>query len=340
MAIVQAELKLYRAETINDTDASNGGAMSINEAASGVANNLLPDVSEAERLAGITRYRKGFYKQENNEDPILSLTSPRIFIPFQTDANDMVVFYPGTQDDTQASTTASTPDQYGCGQLNASISSSAVTCVVAVEDWSESEIFRIDDLVRISDQATVGGAGNEEFVTLTNVSDAGDLITLTWVGGLTNGYTDTETKVSSVYEPALPIVASADASYTLTTTDGTFNEGGYPVEGDNEGGVYDTFTITFDSPYTGGFECIGSISGSIGTGNITTDFTPLNADFSGENYFILRSAGWGGTWLANETMEFTTQPAAEPLWFKQVVPASATVTPGNSFEIAIDGQTA
>lgn len=339
MAILQAELKLYRSETVNDTDAQNGGVMSINEAASGVANNLLPDVSEAERSAGITRYRKGFYKVENDAD--LALTSPRIFIPFNTDANDMVSFYPGTQDDTQAATTASTPAQYGCGQLNASISVAATTLNVAVEDWSESEIFRNGDLVRISDQTYVGDpGGSEEFVTLTGVTPVGNIITLVWSGGLTNGYTDTETKVSSVYEPAASIVASTDATYTLSTVSGTYNEGAYPIEGDNIGGVYDNWTLTFDSPYTGGFEVIGSNTGPIGTGNITTDFTPLNPNFSGKNYFILRSAGWGGSWLADETMQFTTQPAAEPLWFKQVVPPSATVTAGNSFEIAIDGQTA
>lgn len=337
MAILQSELKLYRAEVVNDTG-TNGGIMSINEAASGVANNLFPDVTEAERSSGVIRYRKGFYKVANDAD--LGLSSPRVFIPFNTDANDMVVMFAGTQDNIQSAfdpTTASVPDQYGCGQLNANISAAATSLVVAVEDWTNAVIFRIGDNVRISDQATVGGAGNEEFVTLDSVTPAGNLITLTWTGGLTNGYTAASTKVSSVYEPTGPIQATADASYTVTSASGTYNEGGFPVEGDNIGGVYDDWTLTFTSATA--FDCVGTNSGAVGSGAIGSDFQPTNGDFA-VPYFILRTAGWGGTWATNDTLQFTTQPAAVPLWFKQVVPAGASIVAGNSFEVAIDGQTA
>ena len=89
----------------------------------------------------------------------------------------------------------------------------------------------------------------------------------------------------------------------------------------------------------GAFTCTGSATGAVSGGAIGGDFAPNNPDF-GKPYFTLRTAGWGGTWAADETMIFTTVPAAEPLWFKQVVPAAASIVAGNSFEIAIDGQTA
>lgn len=340
MAILQSELKMYRAALINDS-ASNGGVMGTVEVADGVANNLFPDVSETERAAGIIRYRKGFYKVANNAD--LPLASPRFFVAFQTSGDDMVVFFAGTQTDAQGSfdpTTASSPTQYGCGQLNANVSAGASSMVVLVEDWTNSVIFRVGDTIRISDQPTVGGAGNEEFHTVLTVTPAGNLITLTLDGTtLANGFTASSTKVSSVYEHGSSIVASADAGYTVTSVSGTYNEGTYPVEGDNIGGIYDNWTILFDTPYTGAFTCTGTLTGAIGSGSIGSDFQPNNPDF-GEPYFILRSAGWGGTWAAGETLEFVTQPAAMPLWFKQVVPAAASIVSGNSFTIAVDGQTA
>lgn len=338
MAILQSEIKLYRAEYTNDLDA-NGGVMSINEAASGVANNLLPDVNEAERTAGVTRYRKGFFKIANATLPVIGLSSPRIYIPFQTDADDSVVFFPGTQDNTQVAftpTTATTPAPYGCGNLNANISAAAVTCDVAVEDWTVAEIFRVGSKVRISNQSIVGGAGTEEFVTLTVVAPVANIVTLTWVGGLANAYTAAATKVSTVYEPAT-VIASTDASYTVTSTGGTYNEGGYPIEGSNVGGVFDDWTIQITTAPA--FTCFGSKSGTVGTGAIGGDFFPTNDDFSSP-YFTLRTAGWNGSWDDGDTLQFTTQPAAVPLWFKQVVPTGGSVVPGNSFEIAIDGQTA
>ena len=61
MTIVRAELKAYKALT-NVVGGSNGGHMSNNLITSGALNNVFPDVTEAERTAGLTTYRKVFHK--------------------------------------------------------------------------------------------------------------------------------------------------------------------------------------------------------------------------------------------------------------------------------------
>jgi hypothetical protein len=42
----------------NTTPAQNGGRMASTQLVSGVKNNLFPDVSQAERLAGSVKWRK------------------------------------------------------------------------------------------------------------------------------------------------------------------------------------------------------------------------------------------------------------------------------------------
>ena len=70
------------------------------------------------------------------------------------------------------------------------------------------------------------------------------------------------------------------------------------------------------------FAVAGDTLGSVGSGNIASNFAPTNPDF-GAPYFTLPSAIWGGAWASGETFTFQTHPAALPLWLKRVVPAGA-----------------
>lgn len=74
------------------------------------------------------------------------------------------------------------------------------------------------------------------------------------------------------------------------------------------------------------FECIGEHLGNIGTGNINTDFAPINP-VSGAPYFTLPALGWGGSWAAGNILRINTVGAiASYAVVRCVQPSEATGT--------------
>ena len=77
------------------------------------------------------------------------------------------------------------------------------------------------DTIRISDKANVNeSANNEEYRVITSVNPSGAVITLGFVGGLVNGYSSTNTTISSLYPAGdlkaisgVPAVVSSGGSY-------------------------------------------------------------------------------------------------------------------------------
>lgn len=334
MPIIASEIQTFAAETNNDTS-GNGGRISANQIATGVKNNVWPDVPEAERTAGSTKYRKTFIKISNDAD--LDLQSSRIFVETATAGDDRVLIFPGTQRDTQND--ISSPDLYGAGDLNTNVSGGAGTIIVDVEAGADL-IFRDGGLIRISDRATIDGAGNEEFLRLANpggVSYLSDVATLTLDSGVTtaNAYTVAGgTKVASVIEQGT--IGLVIDNYAESTASGTFDEIGNPITGDNIGTIEQTWTLTFSSATN--FSVIGDTVGAVGSGSISTDFSPNNPSHS-KPYFTLPSAAWGGTWASSETLVFQTHPAAAPIWQQRIVPAGAASLSSNDVRVGIDGQT-
>ena len=61
MPILDNEIIWRPAALMSDTvPAQNGGRMTLSQLVSGVKNNLFPDVSQSERTAGSTKWRKAF----------------------------------------------------------------------------------------------------------------------------------------------------------------------------------------------------------------------------------------------------------------------------------------
>lgn len=61
MPILDNEIVWRPAALMSDvTPAQNGGRMAFSQLVSGVKNNLFPDVSQSERLAGAVKWRKAF----------------------------------------------------------------------------------------------------------------------------------------------------------------------------------------------------------------------------------------------------------------------------------------
>lgn len=331
MPILSTELLWYRPEEVSD-DPTNGGRMSANVITDAVKNNIYPDVSEAERVAGSTKHRKIFIKVANDDD--LDMLTPKVFMETFSPGDDIVTFHQGTQTDQE--TDLSGNRQFGSGQLDATVLSGVSVITVLTEGGAGDPIFVAADKIRISDKTSVSDAGNnEEFHTIAGggVSYAGLIATLTLVGTLANGYAASSTKVASVIEPST--IAATFDTVVNNSSAGTFDTTDPNLIVDNIGGIEQDWTLTFTSATV--FNITGNTKGLVGTGNVGSTTAPNNDDFT-KPYFTILAAAFGGTFVSTETITFSTRPASLPIWHKRIVPAGATALGNNNFIVAIDGE--
>lgn len=332
MAVVPAEILLYRSAVVDDTNA-NGGRMSTTLITSGVKNNVWPDVSQSERTAGSTKHRKIFVKIANDAD--LGLITPKVFLETHTPADDFVTFFSATQTDTQNDITGS-ERKFGGGQLDANVSVAANVITVDTED-SGDKYFLDGDTIRISDKTSINDVGNnEEFHVISGVpSYAGTVATINIVGTLANAYLAVDTRVQSVYEPG-GTIKGAFSAFVVTSSAGTYADGtpGNIIV-DSIGGIEQDWTLTFTSATA--FDLTGNTLGAVGSGNISTDLQPDNPDFT-KPYFVMLAAGYGGTFATNDTITFSTAPASLPIWEKRTVPAGANSLSSNNTILALTGE--
>ena len=322
MALVNpSDLKLVKSAVVNN-NSNNGGRMSTNLIAAGVANALFPSAGVDERTAGSVVYRKAFWHNRNAANEVVY--DFQAYLENYTQAGDEIVFFAATQTDVQDDITGS-EDLYGVGQLNADVSAGATEITVSVHDWANYPIFRNGSLLRISDKPTFDGAGDTEFVEIhasTAINAAGNIVTIPLAAPLTNDWVAADTRVASIYEagdlePTVDNVVKTTAAGTLTDAE---------VVGTNKGTIEQSLTVTFTSATA--FDVSSDVLGSLGSGTVGANFAPSNAAM-GAAYFTIPSSAWGGTWANGDTVDFDTHPAAVPVWMVRDIPALTGAQSGN-----------
>ena len=336
MPILDNEI-LWRPATLmsDTTPAQNGGRMAISQLVSGVKNNLFPDVSQSERTAGSVKWRKAFIHINSAQDT--ALLNTRLFLDALTPAGDFVMFQPGTQTDTEDQI-AGRP--YGIGTLYAPVAGGAIQIQVACEhngQYASLQPMRVGDVLRVSDRPSTGGAGNEEWVSVTGVSYGADFATVDISPALANSYATATTLVSSVLE--LPSVIAAWSGLALTSMGGSFDAATVGnLVAHNKGAIEENWTLTFSSATT--FTVSGNVVGTLASpGSVSADYAPLNPA-TGTPYFTVKAIGWGGTFQANDTVSIATQPAAIPIWYRRQVPAGTFSLANDYTSLAIHGESA
>lgn len=334
MTVLSSEIKLFKPAEVSDL-ASNGGRLSAVQAVTNTANNVFPDVSEAERAAGEVNYRKLFAKVENPSEEALQNTL--LYLEQITPGDDMITIFVGTQTDIQSDITADgetdSETHYGVGQLDSTVLAGVTSIDVLVEDAAAETIYRAGDTIRISDIPQLGGAGNEETRTIDSVSFVGNVATINFTGGLANGYSSADTYVSSGL-PIGDIVAQFNSFVVTSAGDGAYDDTNLTL--DSVGTVEDDWTLTFTDATN--FDVVGANEGAVGSGTTGGNFAPNNPDH-GAPYFTLGSAGWSGTFQAGDTITFSTVPAARSFWMKRNVPAGSTAIASNLQRTLIRGET-
>ena len=321
MSIAASDIKFYKAVNNNDT-AANGGRIGTTEIVDNSINNGFPNVSSANRVAGLTRYRKEFIRNENTGD--LAMYSGEVWIGVRSTSDDYYQLKAGTDMDAQSDAegysdwcgTGLLANAYGSGE-----SSIEVEFDTASGIWDTAPIH-IDDGVNELDTSVVG-----------TPSWVGNTATITISGELGHNFSAITTVVSTIVD--LGTIKTATDSWVETSSAGTYDEGTYPVTRYNVGTVTDLWTLTFSDATN--FSVTGTNTGSVGSGDINTDFQPANGS---SYYFKIDKDGWGGSWANGNTVTFTTTHAGKGLWVKEVVPAGIASYSNNTVTLDWRGESA
>jgi hypothetical protein len=291
--------------------------------------NLFPPIEDAERVAGSTKYRKFFWKA--HEDGSNTLFSAQVYMERMTAGQDVFSIFAADQTDTQAGITGF-ERRFAVGDLNANVDAGATEIEVETEDDNATTLFA-GDTVRITDKTSREDlGGNTEFGVIDAVpSVVGNVVTITLVNPLDNGYLASNTRVMAVYEPGNLVAAVSD--FLVTSDDGVYDDAQIALN--NRGTEEQTITITFTNATNYGV--VSDIYGSLGTGTVGGGAAPNNPSWT-KPYFTLAAGGFSGTWEAGDTIVFSTHPAAIPMWAKRVVPANASVAGSNTASARLRGQ--
>lgn len=334
MTILVSELKLYKSAVVNDTTA-NGGRASTDVVQSGAAQNVFPHVFKANRVQGLTRYRKIIYRNENDNDETGFGAQP--FFHHPPGGDHYLWYHLGSHDDTQAAITGA-ERRFGSAALAFGAAAGQKTIQVTLKHIDQATMFVDGDQLIVSDKTTPGSAlGNEEAHILNGVPTlSGLVLTLTTTETLANTYQGITSSVTS--GPTAADMACSVSGWSETSAgDGSFDEAANPVSLDNIGTVYDVWTLTFTSATA--FTVAGAAQGAVGTGSTAADCAPVNGSKSNKRFFTLAAAGWAGTWATGDTLIFTTNPAAINVWETLIVPANADPIGTGGFYSFLDIET-
>jgi hypothetical protein len=310
-----SDLRLYKSKTISDTN-SNGGREGYAEVQSGQLHNVFPPVPSSEREAGGSRLRKVFFHVLQDG------VNARAWLKGISTSEDHFALIEGDHEDTQGDLTGN-EKKYATGTLAQQAGAGTNQVVVDFEDAQDVDLAD-------GDPVWLYGTNGEEFNRVSGTPTwNGNQATINLASQLTVDYPQ-----GSICAMVLEIgtLQPSFDSWQENSSQGTYDEEGHPPELENWGTVRDDWTITFTSPTE--FSCSGLYEGNVGSGNISSDFAPVNPN-TGNPYFTLRAAGWGGTWQAGDTITFKTYPSSKGLWLKEIWPAGASSTPENQLTLQL-----
>ena len=95
-----------------------------------------------------------------------------------------------------------------------------------------------------------------------------------------------------------------------------FNDALWPIEVVNAHAITERWRLQFTSSTA--FNVIGEQLGVIATGNTSGNVAPINPA-TGEPYFVIPAAGFGGGWANGNNLRFNTVAAGGPFWVARTV---------------------
>lgn len=317
---------MYKSAQVSD-DNSNGGLLSPVRALSTVKNNIFPDVTDSDRLLGVTRYRKVFCKVDSSIN--IPVSDFKVVMSANTPAQDYVVMMKGTQRDVQSDIIANPGRIHAACKLIDSVVVGQTQFQVLLEDTNLLDALQTGDTIWLGDYET--GEFHEDISV--DISDTQVTITLDSGDQVLNNYNKINSYVCTVMEYG-ELSTSFD-SVVINSVSGHFDASITTVLLDNIGTIEQDWTITMVN--TNQFTCSGHTVGHIGMGYIDSTFAPENPDFQ-KPYFTILDSAWSGSWISNDSVKITTHPITAPIWLKNVVPTGCDIYL-NTFELMLSCST-
>lgn len=329
MTILKSEIKFFKSMVVSDAS-NNGGHRSDNQITSGSSQNIWPNIYSAERNAGSTKHRFVYICNHNaNKETAFNV---KIWLDSDSTAGDYISFFQASQGMTQGDITGS-EEKYACLVLATNIPIGGNTFVGNVANAALASSFLDGDTFRISDKADPEAvSGNEEYVTISGSPVvSGTQVTITFTPVTANAYTVAAgTRGAKVLE--LSEVVADFGTIIKSSAAGTFDDVNYPPQMDNIGTVQDILTFTFSNATQ--FTCVSTRYGSLGAGDISTQFAPNNPRCS-RPYITIPVGFFTGTWAQNDTLTIPTLDASVNICEKRVLPAGTSPFTNNSFNIGV-----
>lgn len=171
-----------------------------------------------------------------------------------------------------------------------------LTAVIRLEDMSLITDVQINGTVKVA--APIARAFSAETAKVSSALIFGDMVTryfnlfhqFSWI---------------SVWSEA---VIGSDTS-------SKYDDVSYPILVANESAIEQRWAIVFTSATT--FKCLGETRGQVATGDVYTNFEPVNG-LTNKPYFRIDHRGWGGGWATGNVMRFNTE-AAKPFWISRCI---------------------
>jgi hypothetical protein len=186
---------------------------------------------------------------------------------------------------------------------------------------------RIEDMVQVSDVQINGQLAFTRQVTHT-YPFPGSFISSALVAQ------DLKARVSVLFDQATwDSVTYADA-VTGSVAPGTYNDILAPLIVTNKGAVTEKWALRFTNTTT--FDVIGEHVGTISSGTIATDTSPLNPA-TGSPYFTIRGIGWGSGWAVGNVLRFNTVGALFPVWIVRTIQQGPESVINDKFTILVRG---
>ncbi len=312
----------------------NGGCLNRYQTIpNNVKNSLFGSVSKKQRTEGLSSRKKAFLcivPQANTD-----LLDSHLFIDQLTPADDFVVFRIGAFEDTEDQALYS--GAYGVGTLYANTLVNATTIVVVpenIEGYKTLTPFSVGMTVRIANRTYNGATGNEEYKTIETVTYGSSLITITLTTPLAYAYPLIETFISSTY--ILPVLKSYAIKTNITSLSGTCT------------GLFTTYhnvtpfsswQITMQSATNYTLTAFVDSATKTWNGSITS---LLNANETigtqVTTLFSVPASIFGGTFVAGDTIEGKTFPAAIPVWFERTIPPLSGTLNNDFCSISLQGE--
>jgi len=329
-----SDLKVYSALA--------NGRKSTTQVNTGVVQNVFPHVTSAQRASGVTDYAKTHWALANTDN--YELLDPESYQDKPTLSPDdyVVMCLLGQRDPVSTlATTIAAAGKVGSGVLQANISASDTTLTVTVKHadllpGGTDDIFLAGKKIKVcshSDALATDGA--EEIRTISGTPTySGLIVTITVTEAFVNAFTaDGTTRVSSLIKPG--DTKPSATTPVITSTSGTFDTSTYPIILDNIGTPEEDWTLTFtDATH---FTLTGDTVTNPGSGVVGTAFAPDNPDYS-RPFFTIEASALGGTFVAGDTITFTTHPATVPIGQKRVVSAGAASLANNKVTQVYGGE--